>query len=101
MRTDLRMTPLERRLVGSTALVLGIVSSLVPLATRAQDRGPGRMVQEKDKAESKEKKEQAKKKAQPLPLNSDRTIEFTTDEGTWVSLDVAPDGKTIVFELLG
>jgi Tol biopolymer transport system component len=36
-----------------------------------------------------------------LPLKPDQTIEFTTDQGTWVSLDVAPDGKTILFELLG
>ena len=36
-----------------------------------------------------------------MPLKSNRTIEFTTDEGTWVSLDVSPDGKTIVFDLLG
>ena len=25
------------------------------------------------------------------------TIEFTTDEGTWMSLDVSPDGETLVF----
>jgi Tol biopolymer transport system component len=36
-----------------------------------------------------------------LPLKPDRKIEFTTDEGTWLSLDVSPDGKTIAFELLG
>ena len=36
-----------------------------------------------------------------LPLKPERTIEFTTDEGTWISLDVSPDGKTIVFDLLG
>ena len=30
-----------------------------------------------------------------------RSIEFVTDEGTWISLDVAPDGRTIAFELLG
>ncbi len=36
-----------------------------------------------------------------LPLKSERTVEFTTDEGTWISLDVSPDGKTIIFELLG
>lgn len=30
-----------------------------------------------------------------------RTIEFTTDEGTWMSLDVSPDGRQIVFDLLG
>ena len=28
-------------------------------------------------------------------------IEFDTDEGTWIALDVSPDGKQIVFDLLG
>ena len=41
------------------------------------------------------------KKTDSLPLKATRTLEFETDEGTWLSLDVSPDGKTIVFELLG
>jgi Tol biopolymer transport system component len=41
------------------------------------------------------------KKDQPLPLKPTRNIEFTTDQGTWLSLDVSPDGKTILFELVG
>jgi Tol biopolymer transport system component len=44
-----------------------------------------------------------KKKADrnELPLEMPTTLEFETDEGTWISLDVVPDGKAIVFELLG
>jgi Tol biopolymer transport system component/imidazolonepropionase-like amidohydrolase len=45
--------------------------------------------------------EKAPPKEEPLPLRSDGKIEFTTDEGSWMSLDLSPDGRTIVFELLG
>ena len=36
-----------------------------------------------------------------LPLEPARTVTFDTSEGSWLSLDAAPDGKTIIFELLG
>ena len=39
--------------------------------------------------------------ASRLPLKSARTISYTTTEGTWIALDVSPDGKQIVFDLVG
>lgn len=43
--------------------------------------------------------------AEPLPLEADqdalRTLEYSVSEGTWMSLSVAPDGKSLLFDLLG
>lgn len=36
-----------------------------------------------------------------LPLKPARRIEFDTDEGTWMSPDLSPDGKSLVFDMLG
>jgi Tol biopolymer transport system component/imidazolonepropionase-like amidohydrolase len=35
------------------------------------------------------------------PPGNYKEIEFTTDEGTWMNLDVSPDGQTIIFDMLG
>lgn len=34
-------------------------------------------------------------------LADSRQVRFSTDEGTWISLDVSPDAASIVFELVG
>jgi Tol biopolymer transport system component/imidazolonepropionase-like amidohydrolase len=39
--------------------------------------------------------------APALPLDADRSIAFETDTGTWMSLDVAPSGRSLLFDLLG
>jgi imidazolonepropionase-like amidohydrolase/Tol biopolymer transport system component len=36
-----------------------------------------------------------------LVLATTETLEFTTDEVTWPSVDVSPDGRTLVFDVLG
>jgi Tol biopolymer transport system component/imidazolonepropionase-like amidohydrolase len=77
------------------SLFIVILISLVstPLASLAQD--PPKDDEKKEDTRDKDKKEEG------LPLKTDKKIEFTTDEGTWMSLDVSSDGKTIVFDLLG
>jgi Tol biopolymer transport system component len=75
-------------------LTLGLSGLTVTSRLRAQE-----IAQEKDKKE--EKKDEKKDEKKGLPLKSDRKISFTTDEGTWLSLDVSPDGKTIALELIG
>lgn len=52
-----------------------------------------------DKADSAKKEKPKMKK--DLPLEVARKISIKTNEGTWMSLDVSPDGKTVVFDFLG
>lgn len=52
--------------------------------------------------ETNEKKADSTKKAtKELPLEPERKVSFTTKQGTWISLDVHPDGKTIIFDMMG
>ncbi len=87
------------------SLVIGFVAGCLlgrPLiAARAQSPRQAEPPKANQETKGAEKKVEAKKKVPGLPLKPDRTVAFTTTEGTWISLDVAPDGKTILFELLG
>src|SRR5262250_933676 len=64
-------------------------------ALPAQADKPAKAADQKG-AESSEKKKEEK-----LPLKPARKVEFSTDEGTWLSLDVSPEGKNIIFDLVG
>src|SRR5215475_13650183 len=70
---------------------LALLLLLMPLAVLAQE----------DKKDADKKEDKKEKKEEELPLKAEKKIEFTTDEGTWMSLDISPDGKTLVFDLLG
>jgi dipeptidyl aminopeptidase/acylaminoacyl peptidase len=69
------------------AILMMVLVSL-PLASLAQ-------------SQDSDKDDKGKKKEEELPLKTAETIEFTTNEGTWMSLDISPDGQTMVFDLLG
>ena len=72
-------------------LFLTTLSALVllPVALTAQS------IEENDSSAREARQEDG------LPLITTRTLDFTTSEGTWISLDLSPDQGTIVFELLG
>jgi Tol biopolymer transport system component len=61
----------------------------------------GRPGSKSDKTAEGQPKDDKSKKEEPLPLKPARKMEFSTDQGTWLSLDVSPDGKTIIFDLVG
>ena len=45
---------------------------------------------------------QADSEEDSLPLEgATEVLSFTTDEGSWLSIDVAPEGDSLIFDLLG
>lgn len=68
-------------------ILLFFILHLSTFLTSAQDATP--------------KKDTLKIATKELPLEPERKISFSTNKGTWISLDVSPDGKTIVFDLMG
>ncbi len=41
------------------------------------------------------------KATKALPLEPTRTVDIDLRQGSWISVDVSPDGKTVVFDFLG
>jgi Tol biopolymer transport system component/imidazolonepropionase-like amidohydrolase len=72
------------------ALLLMLVMA-TPFAAVAQD----------EKKPEEKKADEKKPETPPMPLKAAETLKFSTNEGTWMSLDVSPDGKLITFDLLG
>ena len=79
----------HQRLPGAFAL-LCLLLSLPAHVFAAENAAP--KGDEKDEKDGKD---------EGLVLEAARTVEFDTDRATWLSLDVSPDGATLVLEVLG
>jgi Tol biopolymer transport system component/imidazolonepropionase-like amidohydrolase len=78
-----------RHLSAALATALLAVFAAVPSGLTAQEPADSTKDEEKDPMQ------------EGLPLKPTRTLEFTTNTGSWLSVDVSPDGETLVFDLLG
>ena len=78
------------------ALLSGLSLTLVAALASA-----GPQVAKKSDAEKGKTKPEEKAWDIEAAVEGEKAISFTTDEGTWIDLDVSPDGKTIVFSMLG
>ena len=77
-------TALLTTLLFATASFL---AAILPAPLTAQDTG--------------QSDESANPEQETLPLEPTRRLQMTTSEGSWMSVDVSPDGSRLVFDLLG
>lgn len=75
----------------------GLIATAVALT---QALTPALMAQDSQSTEKEAPKQKWDITNPPLSTALE-TIEFSVTEGTWMSLDVSPDGKNLVFDLLG
>ena len=82
------MTSTRRNVPLAAALAVLLLSASATLAAPKTEAAPGKPDSDKPwKVED--------------PHGPYQEVAFDTDEGTWIALDVHPDGKRIVFSLLG
>jgi Tol biopolymer transport system component len=82
-------------------LAVGATISFTALATMSQNDVSARFVSKTSALDTTKKDSIISPKFKDLPLKPEREIKFNTKEGTWISIDVSPDGKSLAFDLLG
>ena len=90
----LRLQPLSRLRRRSIPSLLALLALLSACSTDSTDGSRGT---QRDLASQGE----GANASVMLPKGEPREIDFTTEEGTWMSVDVSPDGSWLVFDLLG
>ncbi len=56
---------------------------------------------QEEESESESDSVKIEKKSKDLPMSPGRLIEIESNEGTWMSVDVSPDGSKIAFDFMG
>ena len=113
------MTPFKNLLLGGIAVTTVIAFTAMadthphkkktPAGTKVEapkpKLKPKMMAKAKDgkmmKSEKKDEEEDEDKWDVMNPPGDKHEIDINVDQGTWMSLDVSPDGKTIAFDMLG
>ncbi len=91
----------QTKLAASVAIALLVGGASVSLNAHEHQGNVGNNADNKAHAEQgKDAKEEAKWDVLNPP-GGQRTVSIDTNETTWSNLDVSPDGKTIVFDMLG
>jgi len=74
---------------------------MVKVASTKMEKISKKSEDKSGKAESEDSEDKDEKWDVMNPPGDKREIDINVTEGTWMSLDVSPDGKTIAFDLLG